>query len=194
MEQRQPPLEGLVSGTRAHRDRRAPHRARCRGCGTALHHVFVDLGIRRSPTIFSAPINCDVNERVYPLCVYVCESCLLVQIEQFETPDTIFNADYAYFSSFSESWVQHARDYADMMVRRFHLDASHRVIEIASNDGYLLQWFQQKGIPVLGIEPSANTARVAGGQGYPVPDPILRHEPGGGVGDAGSLRRPAHRQ
>ena len=143
-------VEGLVTEIA---DRTAPassSRARCRGCGAALHHVFVDLGYSPMANDFLAAEQLQAKERVYPLCVYVCERCLLVQLEQFEAPDAIFNADYAYFSSFSESWVQHARDYADVMVRRFRLDTSHRVVEIASNDGYLLQWFHQRGIPVLG--------------------------------------------
>jgi 2-polyprenyl-3-methyl-5-hydroxy-6-metoxy-1,4-benzoquinol methylase len=132
-----------------------------------LHHVFVDLGYSPIANDFLAADQLQAKERVYPLCVYVCEQCLLVQLEQFEAPDTIFNAHYAYFSSFSESWVQHARDYADAMVRRFRLDASHRVVEIASNDGYLLQWFHQGGIPVLGIDPVVNTVRVTEAKGIP---------------------------
>jgi 2-polyprenyl-3-methyl-5-hydroxy-6-metoxy-1,4-benzoquinol methylase len=131
----------------------------------SLHHVFVDLGHSPIANDFLRADQLHVRERVYPLCVYVCEHCLLVQIEQFEAPDAIFNANYAYFSSFSESWLQHAHDYADMMVRRFRLGARHRVVEIASNDGYLLQWFHQRGIPVLGIEPAVNTARAAEAKG-----------------------------
>jgi 2-polyprenyl-3-methyl-5-hydroxy-6-metoxy-1,4-benzoquinol methylase len=165
VEQRQPPLEGLVSVNASSTVPGRSARVRCRGCGTALHHVFVDLGSLPIANDFLRADQLQVSERIYPLCVYVCENCLLVQIEQFETPDAIFNADYAYFSSYSDSWVQHARDYADMMIRTLCLDASHRVIEIASNDGYLLQWFQQKGISVLGIEPSVKTAQVAEAKG-----------------------------
>ena len=136
----------------------------------------------------------EVSERIYPLCVYVCENCLLVQIEQFETPDTIFNADYAYFSSFSDSWVQHARDYADMMVRALspgRLTSSHR--------NRVERWLPAPMVPTEGHTGSRHrTVRQDGagrrGEGHPVPHPILRHEPRGGVGDAGSWRRPAHRQ
>jgi len=129
--------------------------------------VLVDLGYSPTANDFLAADQLQAKERVYPLCVYVCERCLLVQLELFEAPEAIFNAHYAYFSSFSESWVQHARDYADVMVRRFRLGPSHRVVEIASNDGYLLQWFHQRGIPVLGIDPSVNTVRVAEAKGIP---------------------------
>jgi 2-polyprenyl-3-methyl-5-hydroxy-6-metoxy-1,4-benzoquinol methylase len=99
-------------------------------------------------------------EKSYPLKVWVCKKCLLAQLESFESPDAIFS-DYLYFSSFSTSWVEHARRYSDMMTERFGLNADSQVIEIASNDGYLLQHFKAKGIPVLGVEPAANVAKVA---------------------------------
>ena len=99
-------------------------------------------------------------EKLYPLKVWVCDQCLLSQLEEFESPDAIFS-DYLYFSSFSTSWVEHARRYCEMMVERFHFDANSQIIEIASNDGYLLQHFKAKGIPVLGVEPAANVAKVA---------------------------------
>jgi SAM-dependent methyltransferase len=99
-------------------------------------------------------------EPFYPLHVYVCEECLLVQLQQFSTPHDIFS-DYAYFSSFSDSWLAHAKAYADMIVERFRLDRSSKVVEIASNDGYLLQNFVSRGIPVLGVEPASNIAEVA---------------------------------
>ena len=99
-------------------------------------------------------------EPFYPLVVFVCEQCFLVQLEEFESPDHIFS-DYSYFSSFSETWVDHAKIYADMIVERLGLDRNHRVVELASNDGYLLQHFVAKGIPVLGIEPAANVAEAA---------------------------------
>ena len=100
------------------------------------------------------------KEKLYPLKVWVCDQCLLSQLEEFESPDAIFS-DYLYFSSFSSSWVEHARRYSEMMVERFHFDANSQVIEIASNDGYLLQHFKAKGIAVLGVEPAANVAKVA---------------------------------
>jgi 2-polyprenyl-3-methyl-5-hydroxy-6-metoxy-1,4-benzoquinol methylase len=103
---------------------------------------------------------------MYPLRVYVCESCLLVQLEEFESPEQIFT-DYAYFSSFSESWLQHARAYVESAVERFRLNERSQVVEIASNDGYLLQYFAAKGIPALGIEPAANVAAAAVQKGIP---------------------------
>lgn len=99
-------------------------------------------------------------EKIYPLKVWVCKKSFLAQLESFESPDAIFS-DYLYFSSFSTSWVEHARRYSDMMTERFGLSAESQVIEIASNDGYLLQHFKAKGIPVLGVEPAANVAKVA---------------------------------
>src|SRR5262249_44312968 len=99
-------------------------------------------------------------ERFYPLHVYVCERCFLVQLEEFETPDHIFS-DYAYFSSYSASWLQHARAYVEMAIPRFHLNGNSQVVEIASNDGYLLRNFLGKGINVLGVEPAANVAQAA---------------------------------
>jgi SAM-dependent methyltransferase len=99
-------------------------------------------------------------EPFYPLHAYVCAECFLVQLSEFETPGRIFT-DYAYFSSYSDSWVAHAREYVESMTARFRLNSMSRVIEIASNDGYLLQFFKEKGVPSLGIEPAANVARVA---------------------------------
>ena len=105
-------------------------------------------------------------ERFYPLHVFVCAKCFLVQLEAYVSADHIFS-DYAYFSSFSDSWVEHARQYADKMIERFHLGRDHRVVEIASNDGYLLQHFVSKGVPCLGVEPAGNVAAVAVGKGIP---------------------------
>jgi 2-polyprenyl-3-methyl-5-hydroxy-6-metoxy-1,4-benzoquinol methylase len=107
-------------------------------------------------------------EKFYPLHTYVCEKCLLVQLEEFESPEHIFgDGDYAYFSSYSDSWLQHAKAYTDLMIQKFGFNQNNQVIEIASNDGYLLQFFQKKGIPVLGVEPAANTAKVAEKKGIP---------------------------
>jgi len=105
-------------------------------------------------------------EPFYPLHVFVCGNCLLVQLDQFESPERIFQ-DYLYFSSFSESWLRHAQTYVVHVMDRFALDARSRVAEIASNDGYLLQYFVQRGVPVLGIEPAANVAKVAIEKGVP---------------------------
>jgi 2-polyprenyl-3-methyl-5-hydroxy-6-metoxy-1,4-benzoquinol methylase len=103
-------------------------------------------------------------EQFYPLHAYVCESCLLVQLQEFESPEKIFS-DYAYFSSYSESWLQHCEAYTNYMIERFSFGRSHQVVEIASNDGYLLKYFKARGVPVLGIEPAENVARDAQAQG-----------------------------
>jgi len=105
-------------------------------------------------------------EPFYPLHVYVCKTCLLVQLEEFTSPQSIFG-DYAYFSSYSESWLEHAKRYAHLVSERFSLTSRHQVVEIASNDGYLLQYFAEKGIPVLGVEPASNVAAVAKRKGIP---------------------------
>jgi 2-polyprenyl-3-methyl-5-hydroxy-6-metoxy-1,4-benzoquinol methylase len=105
-------------------------------------------------------------EPFYPLHVYVCERCLLVQLQEYVRPEAIF-AEYAYFSSYSDSWLQHAKSYTDLMVERFNIGARSQVVELASNDGYLLQYFVQKGIPVLGVEPAANVAQAAIKKGIP---------------------------
>ena len=132
----------------------------CRFCQTQLHHTFVDLGMSPLSNAFLNPEQLDKKEPFFPLHAYVCEQCFLVQLEEFEHPEEIFS-DYAYFSSYSESWLDHARKYTEMMIERFSLNSSHQIIEIASNDGYLLQYFKEKNIPVLGIEPAANVADVA---------------------------------
>lgn len=134
--------------------------ALCRFCGAGLQRVFVDLGM--SPLCETYPSLAELNhgEMYYPLRVYVCDACLLVQLEEYERAENIFG-NYAYFSSFSDSWLRHAEKYCDAMQSRFHLDASSLVVEVASNDGYLLQYFVKYGIPVLGVEPAANVAKVA---------------------------------
>ncbi len=133
----------------------------CRFCKTELEHVFIDLV--SSPASNSFLTNEQINEPeiFYPLKVYTCHNCLLVQIDEYKKSDTLFNSEYAYFSSYSHTWLQHAKNYTGMMIDRFGLNSSSRVIEIASNDGYLLQYFKEKDIPVLGIEPTENTAKVA---------------------------------
>lgn len=136
----------------------------CRSCGASLERTFVDLGMSPLANSYIKPGQTNRMEPFYPLHVYVCETCLLVQLEQFSTPQDIFS-DYAYFSSFSDSWLAHARAYVDMIVGRFGFDRNSRVVEIASNDGYLLKNFVARGIPVLGVEPAANVAEVARGEG-----------------------------
>ena len=133
---------------------------RCRFCDSPLRHVFVDLGMSPLSNAYLKPDDLARMEPFYPLVVFVCDRCFLVQLEEFESPGRIFS-DYAYFSSFAETWVEHAKVYTHMIVGRFGLNRNHRVVEIASNDGYLLQHFVAKGIPVLGIEPAANVAEAA---------------------------------
>jgi SAM-dependent methyltransferase len=138
----------------------------CRFCRGGLNRTFVDLGM--SPLCETYPCAADLNrgEVYYPLHVHVCEQCFLVQLEEYESPGHIFS-DYAYFSSYSDSWLKHAEHYCNKMKERLGLDRQSFVIEVASNDGYLLQYFVQQGVPVLGIEPAANVAKVADAKGVP---------------------------
>src|SRR5580704_7855472 len=138
----------------------------CRFCGGEVSRTFVDLGT--SPLCESYPSAADLNrgETYYPLHVYVCEQCWLVQLEEYESAENIFS-DYAYFSSYSDSWLKHAETYCDKMTRQLDLGNQSFVVEVASNDGYLLQYFVRRNIPVLGIEPAANVASVAVEKGVP---------------------------
>jgi SAM-dependent methyltransferase len=138
----------------------------CRFCAKPLTLSFADLGMSPPSNAYLKPAQLGRVEKFYPLHAWVCESCLLVQLEEFETPEQIFS-DYAYFSSYSESWLAHAREYTAMMIKRFGLGAKSRVVEIASNDGYLLQYFVAAGVQVLGVEPAANVAKVAEEKGVP---------------------------
>jgi hypothetical protein len=140
--------------------------ASCRFCGSALDTVFADLGMSPLANSYLAPDRAGAMEPFYPLCALVCGRCLLVQLEQFETPEAIFS-DYAYFSSYSTTWLEHSRRYMEDMVERWDLDRSSHVVELASNDGYLLQYFVERGVPVLGIEPAANVAETAVEKGVP---------------------------
>ena len=139
---------------------------RCRFCGTPLKHTFADLGLSPFANSYLKKDQLYQMEPFYPLQVYVCEICFLVQLPVFQRPEEIFG-DYAYFSSFSESWLQHAKSYTEMMVKRFSIDPNWMTVEIASNDGYLLQFFKGKGIPVLGVEPARNVAKAAQDAGVP---------------------------
>lgn len=139
---------------------------RCRFCGELLSHTFCDLGMSPLSNAYLGDAELSRMEPFYPLHAYVCGSCYLVQLEQFETPQHIFG-DYAYFSSYSETWLRHAQDYARMAVERFGLGPRSRVVEVASNDGYLLQYFKAAGVAVLGIEPAGNVARDAQERGIP---------------------------
>ena len=138
----------------------------CRFCANPLTQTFADLGMSPLSNAFVTPAHAHEMERFYPLHAYVCDSCRLVQLEEFESPEAIFS-DYSYFSSYSDTWLRHAADYTAMMVERFGLTSESMIVEIASNDGYLLQYFQRRGIPVLGVEPAANVAKVAIEKGIP---------------------------
>lgn len=133
---------------------------KCRFCDTALKHTFVDLGATPLANSYIKPENVDEAEPFFSLHVRVCHECFLVQLPALETPENIFS-EYLYFSSFSKSWLEHCKTYADNMTERFNLDENSKVIEIASNDGYLLQYFKEKGIGVLGVEPAGNVAKHA---------------------------------
>ncbi len=138
----------------------------CRLCGAALSETFIDLGNSPPCESFLTADQLHEGERFYPLNVWICSECLLVQLEAYVDASEIF-PEYAYFSSYSDSWVQHAKTYADAMVERFTLTAESLVLEIASNDGYLLQHFMQMGIPSLGVDPAANVAEAAETRGVP---------------------------
>ena len=142
-----------------------PHTA-CRFCGAPLDAVFADLGMSPLANSYLPPERANSMEPFYPLRALVCGTCFLVQLDEFETPERIFS-DYAYFSSYSSSWLDHSRRYSEQMITRLRLDRSSHVVELASNDGYLLQFFHERQIPVLGIEPAANVAKVALQKGIP---------------------------
>jgi SAM-dependent methyltransferase len=139
---------------------------RCRFCQAELSRTFVDLGMSPLCESYVPAERVNDMEPFYPLHVFVCESCFLVQLDQFVPAEEIFT-EYAYFSSYADSWVAHAKAYVAQMIERFGLDASSQVVEVASNDGYLLQHFVPHGIPVLGVEPAANVARAAEERGVP---------------------------
>ena len=138
----------------------------CRACAAPLTNTFVDLGCTPPSNAFLGPADLHRAETYFPLCAYVCEGCFLVQLEAFQSPAQIF-AEYAYFSSFSTSWLEHAERFANSMVERENLVAGDLILEIASNDGYLLRYFAQRSMQVIGIEPAANVARVAAESGVP---------------------------
>jgi SAM-dependent methyltransferase len=138
----------------------------CRFCGSPLDAVFADLGMSPLANAYLPQERVNAMEPFYPLRALVCGKCFLVQLEEFETPEQIFS-DYAYFSSYSSSWLEHSRRYAEQMVERLGLDERSQVVELASNDGYLLQFFRERQISVLGVEPAANVAEVAKEKGIP---------------------------
>jgi len=138
----------------------------CRFCNEPLKHVFLDLGKSPLANSFLKKEMLNKSEQFFPLCVYVCDKCFLVQLPEYENPENIFG-DYAYFSSYSDTWLKHAENYVNGMLNRFSFDKNNLVVEIASNDGYLLQYFKKKEIPILGIEPASNVAKVAKQKGIP---------------------------
>lgn len=137
----------------------------CRFCNTALRNTFANLGLSPLSNSYVHKEHLDQGEMFYPLHARVCSSCMLVQLEEFQKAENIFSDEYAYFSSYSKSWLMHATQYCEDMTVRFNLSTSSQVVEIASNDGYLLQNFVKARIPSLGIEPTANTAKVATAKG-----------------------------
>ncbi|HWA33084.1 MAG TPA: class I SAM-dependent methyltransferase [Cyclobacteriaceae bacterium] len=138
----------------------------CRFCHTQLEHTFVDLGMSPLCEELVKPAGLKKMEAFYPLHAYVCSKCFLVQVEEFVAPSTIYT-DYAYFSSYSDSWLKHSKKYTDKMCRELNLGRNSLVAEIASNDGYLLQYFVEKNVPVVGIEPAANVAEYSIKKGIP---------------------------
>jgi SAM-dependent methyltransferase len=139
---------------------------RCRLCRSPLEHVFADLGMSPLANSFVPADRAAAMEPFYPLRALVCADCLLVQLEEYETPAGIFT-EYAYFSSYSSTWVEHSRRYVEAISERFGIGEGNRVVELASNDGYLLQFFHERGVPVIGVEPAANVAKVAIQKGIP---------------------------
>jgi len=133
----------------------------CRFCNSTQLEHFIDLGNAPASNSFLTAQQLNEPETFFPLNVFTCSNCFLVQVDEYKKSDAIFNNEYVYFSSYSKSWLAHAGNYVDKMTERFKFNETSQVVEIASNDGYLLQYFKQKNIPVLGIEPTANTAKAA---------------------------------
>jgi SAM-dependent methyltransferase len=160
------PLTATAPSTEAAEQSRQSPGPACRFCGAALTQTFVDLGMSPLCESYLSQGQLQQMEPFYPLHVFVCQACLLVQLEAFVAPEQIFS-DYAYFSSYSDTWLQHARRYTDRVVERFDLGESSFVVEVGSNDGYLLRNFVARRIPALGIEPAANVAPAAIANGVP---------------------------
>jgi hypothetical protein len=134
---------------------------KCRFCSSLLTNTFVDLGVAPPCNQIITHNQFNKPEKVYPLHAYVCSDCFLVQVPNIVAREEVFNPEYSYFSSYSQSWLKHCKEYVDKVVERFNLGPQSNVCEIASNDGYLLQYFKERNIPCLGVEPTLNTARVA---------------------------------
>jgi SAM-dependent methyltransferase len=160
------PSNVLPNSTREQIELPQSEAPRCRFCRFPLSRTFVDLGATPLCESFLSARDVNGMEPFYPLHAYVCSNCYLVQVPAVVSAREIFT-EYAYFSSFSDAWLEHAREYTEAVIGRFHFDKTSRIVEIASNDGYLLQWFVKKGMRVLGIEPAANIAKVAQDRGVP---------------------------
>ncbi len=160
------PVEALGMVSAPARAEQRPVSPRCRFCGAGLSHTFVDLGMSPLCQRHVRPDQIDSMEPFYPLHVYVCGECLLVQLREYVSPSEIFS-DYAYFSSYADTWLRHVEAYTNLMCERFGIGPHSQVVEVASNDGYLLQYFVKKNVPVLGVEPAANVAEAAIAKGIP---------------------------
>ncbi|OGG12573.1 SAM-dependent methyltransferase [Candidatus Gottesmanbacteria bacterium RIFCSPHIGHO2_02_FULL_39_11] len=139
----------------------------CRLCDSPIDSIVIDLGLSPIANDLIAIEDAYKGETFFPLTMYLCKDCLLAQVPTFKKEEEIFTDHYPYFSSFSSSWLLHAKTYVEMMIKRFNLNKNHKIIEIASNDGYLLQYFKEKNYDILGIEPTRNTAEVAVKKGIP---------------------------
>ncbi len=141
---------------------------KCRFCSSEVTHVFADLGSAPPSNAYLTESSLKTYEKWFPLKVLTCSECKLVQTEDFAQFDELFSADYAYFSSFSQQWLQHSRDYVQMSIERFGLNENSLAVEVAANDGYLLQYFQERSVPCLGIEPTHSTAEAARAKGLEI--------------------------
>lgn len=158
---------------------------KCRSCKSQLNNVFIDLGMTPLANAFLTHSEINQEESYFPLRVFVCEECFLVQLEEFETPDNIFS-NYMYFSSFSETMLTHVKEFSQEIIKKLKLNENDQVIEIASNDGYLLQYFKNEGIPILGIEPAANIAKIAEKKGIKTLNRFLTLETAKELKDSGT--------
>ena len=156
----------------------------CRVCAAPLRHTFVDLGMSPLCESYLRPDQLNDMEPFYPLHVYVCDRCFLVQLQEYVGREAIFS-EYAYFSSYSDSWLAHAKRYTERMIAELGLSRHSHVVEVASNDGYLLQYFVERGIPALGIEPAANVAKVAVEKGVPTRVAFFGRETAQALADRG---------